>query len=102
MFKAMILLKRKQDTSQEEFADWWLVRHRPLAEKLPGLKRAVFNLNDAASGDDFDGVSELWFDSQADFEEAYQSEIGSAVAADSIANVGERTRLFVTEHIIKA
>jgi hypothetical protein len=43
-------------------------------------------------------VSELWFDSQADFEAAYASEIGKQVVADSMANVSSRVRLFVTEN----
>ena len=43
-------------------------------------------------------MSELWFDSQAAFEAAYASDIGKAVAADSLAHVGRRERLFVNEH----
>lgn len=101
MFKAMILLKRKDTDSHTEFADWWLQKHRPLAENLPGVKRAIFNLADEASADAYDGVSELWFDSQADFEAAYASDIGQKVANDSLENVGARTRIFVTEHVIK-
>jgi len=50
-------------------------------------------------GDDapFDGVSELWFDTRADFDAAYATDIGRAVAADSMANVSARVRLFVEE-----
>ena len=96
MFKAIILLTRREDMSAEAFADWWLVRHAPLARTLPGLRRLTFNL--VTNGGSSDGVSELWFDSQAAFEAAYASEIGKAVAADSIAHVGRRERLFVDEH----
>jgi hypothetical protein len=45
-----------------------------------------------------DGVSELWFDDQAAFEAAYASGIGATVAADSLAHVSGRVRVFVTEH----
>jgi len=45
-----------------------------------------------------DGVSELWFESQAAFEAAYASEIGQRVAADSMAHVARRERLLVAEH----
>jgi uncharacterized protein (TIGR02118 family) len=96
MFKAIILLTRREDMSAEAFADWWLVRHAPLARTLPGLRRLTFNL--VTNGGSIDGVSELWFDSQAAFEAAYTSEIGKAVAADSLAHVGRRERLFVDEH----
>jgi uncharacterized protein (TIGR02118 family) len=96
MFKAIILLTRREDMSAEAFADWWLVRHAPLARTLPGLRRLTFNL--VTNGGSIDGVSELWFDSQAAFEAAYASDIGKAVAADSVAHVGRRERLFVNEH----
>jgi hypothetical protein len=42
----------------------------------------------------------LWFDTQADFETAYASEIGKSVVADSLANVSGRRRMFVVENTI--
>lgn len=101
MFKAMILLRRKPETSRADFAEWWLQHHRPLAETLPGLQRAIFNLVSEDSPDSCDGIAELWFESKADFEAAYATETGKAVAVDSLANVGERTRLFVEETTVK-
>ena len=84
----------------EDFANWWLEVHAPMARTLPGLKQAVFNLNRNAEGEDYDGVSELWFESEADFTAAYASDIGQRVAADSIANVAKRERLLVESHMI--
>jgi len=98
MFKAMILLKRKESMSRQDFARWWLEAHAPLARQLPGLKKAVFNLVQNEEDSDVDGISELWFDSRADFDSAYASDIGQQVAADSIANVANRMRLLVQEH----
>ncbi len=97
MFKAVILLTRREGASHEDFRSWWLERHAPLARQLPGLRRLVFNL---VENEDTtcDGVSELWFDSREAFESAYASEIGRRVAADSLANVSARVRLFVEEH----
>lgn len=96
MFKAVILLTRAEGATRDEFRSWWLERHAPLARQLPGLRRLVFNLvqNDDAL---YDGVSELWFDSRDAFEAAYASELGQRVAADSLANVSGRVRLFVDE-----
>jgi len=98
VFKAIILLTRRADTTHEQFADWWLVEHAPLAAQLPDVRRLLFNL--VAPGDDGapDGVSELWFDSREDFEAAYATGIGKAVAADSLAHLASRVRMFVTEH----
>ena len=104
MFKAMILLKRREGMSMEEFLKWWLGQHAELAKQLPGLRRLCFN---AVAGDGeglYDGVSELWFDSEADFGGAYQTAIqtaiGQAVAADSLANVSKRERLLVQENVV--
>lgn len=99
MFKAIIVLSRRADMTHEEFVDWWLGEHAPLAARLPGLRRLVFNVVDASTGEAAtDGISELWFESQADFDAAYATEIGRATAADSLAHVSGRVRLFVTEH----
>jgi uncharacterized protein (TIGR02118 family) len=98
MFKAVILLKRGETMSHEDFKTWWLVDHSKKAATLPGVRKIVFNL--AADGSSFDGISELWFDSKEAFEAAYESEIGKAVAADSIAHLADRQRIFVTENDI--
>jgi len=97
-FKAVILLRRRDDMTPEQFRQWWLHEHAPLAAQLPGVRRIVFNA--AADNDDVDGVSELWFDSEQAFVDAYATELGQQVAADSIAHVRSRTRLFVTEHVV--
>jgi uncharacterized protein (TIGR02118 family) len=92
MIKIMILLKRQEPLSLEEFKSWWLGQHKELAAKMPKLRRACFDL---VQGDEdilHDGVSELWFDSVADFESAYQSEIGRKVADVSLAHVSRRDR----------
>lgn len=99
MFKAIITLSRRPDMTHEGFVEWWIGEHRPLAARLPRVRRVVFNVVDSAPAEaGIDGISELWFDSQADFEAAYATDIGKAVAADSLAHVSGRVRLFVTEH----
>ena len=99
MFKAVILLTRRADMTHEEFVRWWLDEHATLASTLPGVRRVVFNVVDEGHDEGgVDGVSELWFDSRSDFEAAYATEIGKATAADSLAHVSGRVRLFVTEN----
>lgn len=96
MFKAIILLTRRPDTSPEEFRAWWLGEHAELAKGLPGLRRAVFNVvEDDEAG--VDGVSEIWFDSREAFDAAYASDHGKRVAADTLAHVARRERLLVDE-----
>ncbi len=98
MFKAIILLKRGENMSHEDFKQWWLVDHSGKAAQLPGVRKIIFNLADDGSA--YDGVSELWFDSKEDFEAAYATETGKAVAADSLAHLSARERMFVTENEI--
>jgi len=99
MIKAMIMLTRRADMSHEEFVSWWLDEHVPLASGLPGVRKVVLNVVDEGYDEaGFDGVSELWFDSRADFDSAYASEIGKATAADSMAHVSGRVRVFVSEN----
>jgi uncharacterized protein (TIGR02118 family) len=98
MFKAIILLTRKDGMTREQFRHWMLAQHSPLAKQLPGVRKLTFNIveNDDA---DVDGVSELWFDSRDAFDAAYATEVGKAVAGDSLANVKARIRLLVDEQV---
>lgn len=99
MFKAMILLSRREDLTPDDFRHWWLEEHRPLALQLPGLRRMTVNIVEAGRDESgIDGVSELWFDTKADFEAAYATDIGKAVAADSMGHNRKRVRLFIDEH----
>jgi len=103
MFKAVILLTRREDMTHAAFEHWWLEEHSRRAAELPNLRRLVFNVVDAGPAEaGIDGISELWFDSQAEFEAAYATDIGRAVAADSLAHVSGRVRLFVSEHEVRA
>lgn len=95
MFKAMILLTRRADMSHEQFTQWWLHEHAPLARQLPGAREIRFN--EVIEGEGFDGIAELWFDDRASFEAAYGAEIGAAVAQDSLDHVSSRVRMFVDE-----
>ncbi|MSO57459.1 MAG: EthD family reductase [Thermoleophilia bacterium] len=99
MFKAIILLTRKEGMTHEAFLSHWEHSHLPLARTLPRLRRLVFNtvLDPEAP---YDGVAELWFDSREDMEAAYASEIGKVVAADSLAHVSTRVRMPVAEQAI--
>ena len=101
MFKAMILLTRKPDMSPAEFRHWLLDEHAPLAATLPGLRRLVYNIVQSADAP-ADGIAELWFDSEQAFVDAYATEIGKSVAADSLAHVAGRVRVFVEERVVIA
>src|SRR3546814_14614589 len=96
MIKAVILLKRRDGMSLQAFSDWLLKDHVPLALKLDGLKRYQVNIAQTPDGA-YDGVSELWFDSEDAMLAAYGTEHGKAVAADSPAHVTSRDPLNVAK-----
>ncbi len=98
MIKAVVLLKRREDMSRGEFARWYLDDHVPIALRLPGLVRYQANVVASDEDGDYDGFSELWFDSEAAMLESYATEQGQAVAADSLAHVSRRQRIVVKEH----
>ncbi|MYB34985.1 MAG: EthD family reductase [Gammaproteobacteria bacterium] len=100
MFKAMIILKRREDLGFDEFKSHWLNHHATLVRQLPNIRKAVFNFSTEEGAGEVDAVSELWFDSQQDFLDAYSSEIGQQVAQDSLARVSKRERVMLTEHDI--
>ena len=93
--KVMVGLVRRDDMTREEFVHWWLEEHAPLARTLPGVERIRFNVLD--DGAPFDGIAELWFASAMAADAAYATDIGKAVAADSLAHVKSRVRMLADE-----
>ena len=75
-------------------------RPRAARARPARLRGLSFNLVEGEGTGDVDGVSELWFDSQAAFEAAYASEHGRAVAADRWPTA-RRERLLVAEHALR-
>ena len=101
MLKVMLLLSRRPDLSVDEFRRYWHEQHRPLLERLPGLRRLV--LNDVLAGADgaspeYDGISEDWFDSPAAMQAAFASAEGQALTADAAQFLDlARLRVLVVE-----
>jgi uncharacterized protein (TIGR02118 family) len=97
VIKVIVLLPRRDGMSQDEFARYAQEQHFPIATKLPGLRRLVFNRvvpdpNGASPA--YDAVAEDWFDDFAAMGAAFASPEGHAVIADA-ANFLDMTRLQV-------
>lgn len=86
MFTVATLLKRKPGLGVAEFQHYWRHRHAPLVAAQAGVRRYVQShalLQGYRKGELlFDGVSQIWFDSEA----AYQ------------AYAQERTKIEADEH----
>lgn len=81
MTKVLVLLYKRSDLSWEAFGRYWRDAHRPIALRLPGLRRYVEN-HPPTAGDPPYGVAELYFDSPAAVQTALASAEGQAVLAD--------------------
>ena len=111
MIKLIALLKRRAGMSRGDFIDYYQTRHAPLIRRLtPTIAKYRRNFLvwegafPAADGSEtnFDCVTEIWFASAADHQEALAIWGDPAVAAQIAAdedNVFDRgaTRMFVVE-----
>jgi len=102
MFKLIILLKKKQSMSDEEFAKYWLDVHAPLAKKMPGLRKYVVNVvrRPPNREPDYNGVVELWFDDVQAMKDAFASREGRVTQKDTEAFTSHITTLYIDEHAI--
>ena len=102
MFKLMVLLKKKVEFSDEEFARYWLETHAPLAKQMPGLRRYVVNVVRRPPGrePDYHGVVELWFDDVSSMKKAFTSPEGVATQKDTEAFTSGLTTMYIDEHAV--
>ena len=116
MVKLVFVIRRRQDMEPEEFHRYWLEEHGPLARGLVeplGARRYVqahtvapeLNAQLAATretGEAFDGLAELWWDSLEDLAAAFASEEGQAAGRTLMEDEARfidfaRSSLFLTE-----
>ncbi len=101
-FKQIVLLRKKQTMSDEEFAEYWLETHAPIAKKMPGLRRYVINIVKRPPNrePDYHGIVEMWFDDKDSMKQAFASPEGVATQKDAEAFASEIRTLFIEEHNI--
>ncbi len=99
MLKVISLLKRKDRTSPEAFADWLLNHHAPLARRDSGP--APLHHQRAGVGADrmgADAVNEMWYDSDEARLAGMGSPEGKAAGADAAAKCASRFHVLTVEH----
>lgn len=102
--KRASLLQRKPGMSHEEFVKHWTEIHAPMARACPGIGRYALTIikststrKDVAAYDiQVDGIAEMWFKSQADFD-AYSTSPATKRLRDDGATFIGREIDFVTE-----
>lgn len=95
MIKFVMCLCRKSDMTREQFQDYWLNKHGPFFMRNAGKMRAKkyvqsltldTPLNEGMRESrgmraEFDGVAEVWFESEQDLMEAMSSPTGQELSA---------------------
>jgi len=83
-FKRLGMVRRKASLTHEQFLNHWLTTHAELCKGLPGLRRYSINLinRERPPKLDYDGFSELWFDSAQAYDAAMASPEGRTLLAD--------------------
>src|ERR1700688_67615 len=102
--KRASLLARKPGMSHEEFVKHWVEIHAPMARACPGIGRYTLTIVKSSSTRkdvapyeiQVDGIAELWFKSQADFD-AYSTSPATKGLRDDGANFIGREIDFITE-----
>ena len=105
MFKAHIWLKKKDGMSTEDFRQYWLEKHAPIArdgyEHLQGYVVNVATGAPKGQTPPYDGVAELTWESRDDFVADMKSEASQA-GTDDLPNFTDGFGLvFVEQHVVK-
>lgn len=100
MIKRIGLLRRKKSLSYDQFINHWLRTHAELAKQLPGLHRYCINVIEREKFPqlDYDGFSELWFESEEALNAALKSPQGVSLLADLQTFTEDVYPVVVTEH----
>lgn len=100
MIKLVALVKKKASMSTQQFRDYWVNVHAPMARRIPGMRGYRINIADAP-GDmppaPYDGSAELWFDDRAAMQVSLASSENDVAGAD-VVNFADELVFMVCEN----
>lgn len=101
MRKVVNLLVRADGMSHDEFADYWLNEHAPMAESLPGVWQYSTSLPADPGKASYDGIAELYLEEDTSVGEVFGTETGERIQADTenFLNDDESDLLIVEETV---
>jgi uncharacterized protein (TIGR02118 family) len=107
VLKFMVVVRRRSDWTHEEFRDYFIRVHGPLAVKIPGLRRykQSFPAPDLKrQSPAWDCIVELHFDDKDAMEAAWATPEGEAATADLevFADMEHTTWSIVEERVVIA
>lgn len=96
MIKVVSLWALPPGLSEDEFESWYVARHIPDAQKIPGLRRYTVNrvVPEERANTRFYRMAELSFDSMADARAAFESAEWRYAFADAKRYIGEFMRFY--------
>ena len=118
MIKFIMCITRHPDMSREQFRDYWLNQHGPFFMQNAAAMRAKKYLqshtldtplneglrNSRGMQPEYDGVAEVWFDSEADLVEGMSSPEGQKLGAALLEDEGNfidhaKSTAFIVEEV---
>ena len=100
MIKVMSLMKRKEGMAFADFRKWLLYEQVAFSRKLPGLSKYTANVLLKENPDaPYDGVTELFFESEQAMADAFATEAGKAAGGDAAAHCSNRFRMVCEEKL---
>lgn len=108
VIKRASLLQRKPGISHEEFVKHWVEIHAPMARACPGIGRYTLTIVKSASTRkdvapyeiQVDGIAEMWFKSQADFNAYSTSPATKRLRDDGATFIGREIDFITEEKVI--
>jgi len=94
MIKMAVVLHKRPDFTAEQFRDYLFSVHAPLARKIPGLRKCVYNValpDKTRKPPDWGCVVELYFDDFDSMQAAWASPEGQTANGDN-PNLADMTR----------
>ena len=82
-----------------DFRRWWLEDHALKVKQWPGLKRYCVNLS-TTDDQRYDGVAEVWFESEAAMDAVFDTSIGAAARSNAMDGSQEIVILMTEEHVM--
>ena len=102
MVRVHIWLRKKDDMTTEEFRDYWVGTHAPIArDGYAALKGyAIHVVSRVPEGQEapYDGIAELWWDSREEFSSDMKSEAARRGTKD-LANFTSASGLLFVEDV---
>jgi uncharacterized protein (TIGR02118 family) len=105
MYTVVYTLYRKQGWSREQFTDYWLNVHKPIALRMPHVRGyEIWPVTETADvlGEEVDGFVILRLDSEDDFHKLHASPEFEATAEDARKFTRHFTRHAVETHEVIA